>query len=322
LVNMRATLTAAMNQHVVEPELHDVLLRLAKGTFYQDRSYARLLRDARAHGVAPDPLERFERWLASGAVDQKRQDALEMLREMRAAVTAQPEAFRPAFRFQHTDAWEQVRRQIHLKPLPDASTAASVPGDAVLAELRLRGDEFVAAREAAFQRVLSRELAQTNGDAVDHALLSDAVNDFRLRHGLHDQGSVEPWLAAQGLDVAAFSRLLLEDLAASRQRALFDGEIERELVQQLRLSGRFRALQDRAADKHAVLEAIGLNDAEPATVGIAEAALWAWFFEDHLGLDEIPAPDAFARRLGGPTLALRREVLREWAYRKHGNGSR
>jgi hypothetical protein len=322
LVNIRATLTAAVDQHVIDPELHDVLLGLAKSTFYQDRSYARLLRDARARGVATDALQRFERWLSGGAVDQKRQDALAMLRDMRAALTSHPDAFAPSFRFQHTDAWEQVRRQIHLKPLPDASTTASVQGDAVIAELRLRGDEFLAAQEAAFQRVLSRELSATSGERVDPALVSDALNDFCLRHGLHDMGSVEPWLAAQGLDLVAFSNLLREELAAGRQRALFDGEIERELVQQLRLSGRFRALQDRAAHKHAVLEAVGLNDAEPATAGIAEDALWVWFFEDHLGLDAVPEPDAFARRLGCPMLALRREVLREWAYRKHGSGSR
>ncbi len=322
LVNIRATLAAAVERHVIDADLHDVLLRLAKGTFYPDRSWARLLRDARRRGVAPDVLQRFERWLPGGAVDQKRQDALAMLRDMRAARTAQPEALTPAFRFQHTDAWEQVRRQIHLKPLPDASAAASVPGDAVIAELRLRGDEFLAAHEAAFRHVLSRELAATSGDGVDHVLLSDALNDFRLRHGLHDPGSVEPWLAAQGLDLGAFSRLLLEELVSTRQRALFDGEIERVLVQQLRLSGRFRALQDRAAHKRSVLEAVGLDDPDPATAGIAEDALWAWFFRDHLGLDEAPEPDEYARRLGCPMLVLRREVLREWAYREHESGRR
>jgi hypothetical protein len=321
LVNIRATLTAAVDQQVIGPDLHDVLLSEARNTFYQDRSYGRLVREARRRGVAPDELQRFERWLPVGAVDQKRQDALAMLRDMRATRTAHPGPFTPAFRFQHTDAWEQVRRQIHLKPFNDAPTTAWVQGDAVINELRLRGDEFLAARETAFQRVLSRELAETSGDAVDHSLLADALNDFRLRHALHEPGSVEPWLAEQGLDLTSFSRLLLEELVASRQRALFDGEIERELVQQLRVSGRFRALQDRAAHKQSVLEAMGLDNPEPATAGIGEEALWAWFFEDHLMLDDVPEPDAYARGLGCPKLVLRREVLREWAYRKYGNGT-
>ena len=54
-------------------------------------------------------------------------------------------------------------------PFDDAPTTAWVQGDAVINELRLRGDEFLAARETAFQRVLSRELAETSGDGSTEA---------------------------------------------------------------------------------------------------------------------------------------------------------
>ncbi len=75
-------------------------------------------------------------------MNQKREDAIAMLREMREQQRQDPRPLTVKFRFCHTDAWEQVRRQIHLKRLDDSPAVATQQGDAVLSELRLMGSEF------------------------------------------------------------------------------------------------------------------------------------------------------------------------------------
>ena len=317
MVNIRATLASAVAEKIIGADLSRALLDQAKSTFYQNRSYAKLLENARGDAAHLDQLNRLKRWLPEGAIDQKREDAIAMLITMREMQRTHPQPGQVEFHFQHTDAWEQVRRQIHLKSLNDSPGVASLQGDAALSELRLRGTEFLTAREHAFLHTVCQELAQTNGDGIDNSLIPHALNEFRLEHGLEAPGSVEPWLEEQGLDLAALARLLLEQLTTKRLRALLDAEMERVLIQQLRISGRFRALQDRAEHKQLTLSRRGLQNPDLHTAGLSEEMLWYWFFTDHLAMAAASDPDEYALRLGWSKDALRREVLREWLYQKH-----
>ncbi len=178
------------------------------------------------------------------------------------------------------------------------------------------GPSFPSARDHAFQHVLCQELAATNGDRVDKSLLPGALNELRLRHGLEQPASVESWLAAEGLDLGALAICSPRNLTTKRQRALLDAEIERVLVQQLRLSGRFRALEDRAKDKQAVLSAQSSQYPDLKTSGINEDELWAWYFGEHLKLEPSPTWTSIRAEYRLAEAILRREILREWLYQK------
>ncbi|CAH2404999.1 TfuA-like protein [Mesorhizobium ventifaucium] len=82
MVNIRATLTAALEAKVIGAALAASLTRIAKQTHYKNRSYENLIRHGRENGLSIDCLSRFESWLGNGKVDQKRLDALELLKEM------------------------------------------------------------------------------------------------------------------------------------------------------------------------------------------------------------------------------------------------
>ena len=316
MVNIRATLAAAVAQDVIGAQLRDELLTAAKQTFYQQRSYAVLIKGARQCTAQRDELERFERWLPSGMIDQKRADAIALLRDMRAQREQHRGPQEVGFHFQHTDAWEQVRRRIHLKQSDASPIAARDQSDDVLGELRLSGNEYIAARDSAFQHTLGQALAASNGEHSDATLIEDALIEFRRRHGLLEPGSVEPWLARQGLDAGGLARLLQDSLTVQRQRLLFDADVEHVLVQQLRLSGRFAGLQARAVRKQEVLSAAGLVDPSLTNADIDEAALWSWYCATHLSGAERPDIDGQARALGCTVAVLRREVLREWCFQK------
>jgi len=106
LINIRLTLRRAMRAGIVTNQERGVLEDLARETNFVDRSYSRLLADAR-RGWPPGigaALDRLEAWLPSGALDRKREDAVGLLTHL----ARQPELLekRAAFSlFQLTEAW-------------------------------------------------------------------------------------------------------------------------------------------------------------------------------------------------------------------------
>ncbi len=318
MVDMRATLAAALAAGVIGAGLQRRLLAAAKALFYPERRWETLLQTVPVTARNRASLDAFRRWLPTGRVAQKRTDAVALLQTLAALRAAPPAPFVARFAFEHTDAWEQVRRRITAVPGDAAGDAQDAPdAAAVLAELRLDGPAWHAAQAHAKRRTLAEALADARGERVDDALLPNALAAFRLRHDLGAPGSVAPWLARQGLSPQALIDAVRGELAAARQEALFDAHIERALVRQLQLDGRFHALAERARHKAGVLHAAGAENPSLAQQGLAEAALWDWYFGVRLGLAERPAPANFAQALGLAPEALRRDVLREWVYQQH-----
>ncbi len=103
MVNIRATLEAARREGLLDAQPHQCLVDCAKSRFYPERSCPALLADARKR-VGSRALDGFQAWLERGAVDQKRLDALALLK----VIGKPPGARRPGFVFQHTDAWQQL----------------------------------------------------------------------------------------------------------------------------------------------------------------------------------------------------------------------
>lgn len=84
LINIRLTLRRAMHAGIVTAEERHALEGLARDTHFVDRSYPRLLTDARSNlphrsGVAVD---RLANWLPSGALDRKREDTIGLLKKL------------------------------------------------------------------------------------------------------------------------------------------------------------------------------------------------------------------------------------------------
>jgi len=81
LVNIRATLARAEAAGIIEYADSEALLTAALSLYYPDRTYPRIVREAKA-AVDPRTLSRFARWVETGAVDLKREDAILALRRI------------------------------------------------------------------------------------------------------------------------------------------------------------------------------------------------------------------------------------------------
>ena len=108
MVNIRRTLAVAEAQGVVRAATRAVLERLAKQRFYAERSYDQLLQDAAGQGLPSEELASLRAWLPDGHIDQKRQDALAMLRLMRERLEGALEPKRVQFFFERTAFWERL----------------------------------------------------------------------------------------------------------------------------------------------------------------------------------------------------------------------
>lgn len=79
-VDIIVTLRAACTCGVIDTSERDRLLARAKRTYYPERSYRRLLREARENRELSDErIDRLRAWLETGAVNQKQLDAMELL---------------------------------------------------------------------------------------------------------------------------------------------------------------------------------------------------------------------------------------------------
>ncbi|MEA3291902.1 MAG: TfuA-like protein [Pseudomonadota bacterium] len=166
LVNIRATLAGAARAGIITGQTRDELVRLAKTRFYAERSFDSLLQDAEA--VPGSELAALNNWLPANRIDQKRLDALLLLRQLAAGDEQSP----PDFRFEHTTLWENATREMEQVPV------ASSP---MLDELRLLGKDYFALRDSVLAETFREERAGKPGqheeapdaEAWHHAPLRD-----------------------------------------------------------------------------------------------------------------------------------------------------
>lgn len=112
MVNIRATLSAAVGEHVVAADWAERLVGIAKSLFYKERTYQALLAAAAASGLDAAALRRFAAWLPAGRVDQKQRDALAMLEAITALLAAGVPPLRVDYEFADTAAWQAARRAV------------------------------------------------------------------------------------------------------------------------------------------------------------------------------------------------------------------
>jgi hypothetical protein len=108
LVNVRATMAAAVRAGISTEAQAAAVVTAGKRTFYAERTWPHLVETTPELGE--EDRSRLRAWLADGRVDQKKIDAVAMVAAMQAARARSAAPFRATFHFEHTDMWEQVGR--------------------------------------------------------------------------------------------------------------------------------------------------------------------------------------------------------------------
>jgi hypothetical protein len=195
LVNMRATLRAAVDDGVCEGNLGEQLMTHFSGVSYPQRSYRAIPAVAERLGAAPAAIERLVAFCESNAVDVKRPDALELLAKM-AELEATGSNERRAI---------DVSRTIYLYAWQlEARGEAARDGGTWIGEVAsLRAAQLFAEDYPKFhRRLVLRWIAAQCRDECARPDATKSERDVALEHGAHlglyGEGALEqhePWLA-------------------------------------------------------------------------------------------------------------------------------
>lgn len=307
MVNIRATLASAASAQVISAQSKQILETLAKEMFYADRSFYALL--SRSAGRIPDlEHQAFADWLPRGRVDQKRDDAIAMLREIREFLETDPAPKQAQFTFQNTSAWERVLRTQG----EEVNESATPP---VIEELRLTGDFYRRTSRMAMSRFLAVGESLREGMKPATEQVGAAAADFRRARGLEQEKAFHQWLRASGLDQEEFARLMEDQVRIHWTEGVCENGIWTQLLGQLRVDGEYEQLATRAVAKRELLGRRGLLNPTLADAALSEAALMRWFFQDRLGTAVPPDLDRTALELGFEDFRqFQRAVLREYCF--------
>jgi hypothetical protein len=310
MVNIRRSLYAALQESVISQRTHDALIAAAKSTFYQDRLWPIVIQAARPYADSEE-LDALHEWLLTHAIDQKANDARNMLREMNLFLSQDPPPLHVSWNMANTVVWNTARRRAGTVPFSSEDATGTLL-EGTLNEIRLLGQpNFEDARNRSLLRLFAVANAERDGMAPD----GESVNRFRLRRGLDSGSQLEEFIADNEMQLSDVDRVAaVEDMtrwaAARAQHEAFEG-----LFDDLRLRGEYERFVGRARLKHEELSRRGLLNAKPQDVGCSEEAVLDWYFVTKLGIAVPENLVAYARESGFPDeLTFRRAVWGEYFF--------
>ena len=317
MVNIRQTLRKAELLGVISKKLRAALEKAAKELFYPERNYSLLLRYASECGLPKAQLGRLRQWLPQNSVNQKRQDAVAMLRLMRQRLAQGLKPKNVSYCFEHTVMWESAWCQCGDLRFDSNAQPSMAPLDPLLDELRLEGDQYRQHSLIALERFFAIQEAERLGMAVSTEGKERAEIVFRRERDLVDAAQVERWMNDNDLNDHQFDALMVDEARVRlvQQRAQFASLSY--LPEQLRLSGDYPRLVARTMAKDRLLKSLGLKNPRLENADLTENQLLHWYFEELLRRAVPGDPNSYARNLGFASPdAFRRALLKEYLYRR------
>lgn len=265
MVNIRATVAKAVDDAVIDAVIGEQLVKAAKNLFYQERKWPALFDLA---GIDDAHSRQFNTWLATNRIDQKRLDAVAMLKAMRTHLDAGVPREIVNFHFEWTDAWEAAPWRC----ASDVNAGNILPQDlAILDELRLQGS-YAELRRAALLRLLAMKESQRSSSPPDRASIVRQTQQFRGERGLWRQAELASWAKEHDTGLADIDRMIMEQATVEHIARQRDRELAQTILDMLRESGSYDAVRRRARAKQR------WRDHGNTETGLLPYVLLNWFF--------------------------------------------
>jgi hypothetical protein len=116
MINIRCTLAAAVEAAIISAETRQRLQTIGKRRFYPDRRYEDLLATGRQEQLPPEELDALATWLPANQIDQKRADALALVRELQVLRKRSPAAHRPTFTLNRSVFLDRLLARVGASP--------------------------------------------------------------------------------------------------------------------------------------------------------------------------------------------------------------
>jgi hypothetical protein len=310
MVNIRQTLQRACAESVISDATRKALVEIAKGLFYQKRLFQVILGIARERRLGLSELSALESWLPANRVDQKRNDALAMLRHIRTFVEEPQTRHEPTFSFEHTQLWERLCQSAGFQGID----AEPVLCETLVEELRVRGHPYFESLQASLQRRLSIAYARRTGIVLSDEDVSEAMESIRKSNRLLEPDDVHAWMKTNELNVEGFYHLVEDQAFLRRATSLICHDSDQYMIDHLRVTGEYLPLLNRAKEKQKKLLDMGLEEPDLSYAGLDRERLFAWYFQEVLSADNPEDIRGYAAKLGCSEDDFLRMVLREYLF--------
>ena len=261
MVNIRFTLARATRHDIIDAPTCTQLTRLSKKLFYAERNYTSLLKIARQQGISHSLIDNLADWLEHHSIDQKRIDAIELLKDIHSRMNDTQYTHSPSCsNFEYTSQWRAAKIEIeqsHHLPSP------------VLNELRLQGSNYFKTLDLALDASKIVNPAQDD----ETVALKYSAEDITALHRTPEELN------------ALFSTLWRTRYGILGGKYLTPMQAENILLQQLQSTNELKHLQMRADDKQRKL---ARHKQYPDSTGLDELEklqLCDWYFNTQLGVE-------------------------------------
>jgi len=105
MVNIRYTISSALDAGIISSGTREQLTTLAKDLFFHDRTYDHILDLAINAGLPPDEIEKLGNWLSNNKLDIKKIDSIMMLQEIASFLATDPGPNEVSFALENTETW-------------------------------------------------------------------------------------------------------------------------------------------------------------------------------------------------------------------------
>ncbi|MEP3280536.1 MAG: TfuA-like protein [Stappiaceae bacterium] len=305
MVNIRATVAAAMAEGVLDEKIAKQLLQIAKEQYYQERTWKSVSKAA-AEQITTDKLTHFVQWYPENKVDQKRHDALALLDALTADDAAAPTTGGREWVFEWTDMWHEVSWRKN-GTNAQRTTADTEKVAAVLNELRLDPGNFRATMDRALLRRLANHPSDKECEGTHQQAIRNYMTTFRQVRGLFNRQSLDAWLQEHDLDAVDFERLMVEATAVEESRSTSTETFKTELIEQLKLDGLYVDLFERSQNKTKALATCRSDGRSAPPI----PALLSWYFVTRLDAGIPDDLEKYSRGLGLRDLPELYELLAE-----------
>jgi hypothetical protein len=318
MVDIRATLDAAVRDHIIDRSIEGRLLNQAKQQFYAERNWPELLGHARTWDFGTAPIDALEAWLPTGRVNRKHDDALEMLSAIRGFIATDPAPFEPSFTFERTDVWDLDYETAKSLPKSTEGEAETLHVEDILDELRLSPEDYLNAQRQALLRALSIREARRHGIEPEPEEKERVLREWLRERGLGLQKALDENRLGE-TDLETFVR---DEALVRWAEEKFEFPTCDNLLAVLRAHGRLAPLVERAEAKRGALRNMGKEKSTIQTSGQSPAALLGWFWRrTYPGQMQMTPPDLLAHKMGfSDVSAMNRALLREYLFSKYCRG--
>jgi len=288
LVNIRATLSLARQQQIIDDVQHEALIDAAKATFYKQRSWNRLLEYAQEFFRDESLSAQLKDWLLRNRIDLKKQDAVQLLKTMHDNIAVHRTRHQPSFYFEWTNVWDTAFHEYG--NARSSETQLQADHHEVLDELRLDPDRFERYRDKALLCWIVKNPVDTK---VDDSDLKAALAQFRIDNQLGSRSQLLDYMLRTGTEESRLTALL-EDASRVTQSRVAAGDLRQGIIDQLQLDGYYLNLLNISRAKQ---EAVNTTAVDPDKLTLSPPQILAWYFGQRLGTP-IPKPlDVHLRKI-------------------------